>query len=78
MIVTVHTIMIKSGVGSVNKEINGAIIAALMAASEEIRNISAIRIQIMINNRPVSHDNPSITPSAVATPLPPLNEKKTG
>ena len=72
------TIVVNSGAGININVTTGASSAALIAASEEIRNTMAISNQIATNDKPICHDNPSITPSAVATPFPPLNEKNTG
>ena len=51
---------------------------AVRADSEEMRNSSAITIQMPLTARPVGQCRPKNTPRAVATPLPPWKAKNTG
>ncbi len=52
--------------------------AVANADNDEIRHIAATTIQVTTANNPVQGFNPIITPTAVATPLPPLKCKNTG
>ena len=60
------------------KEINGAIAAATKAAKDDFLNLNAITNQIANAQNVTHNDIPSITPNAVATPLPPLKLKNKG
>jgi hypothetical protein len=56
----------------------GAVAAAIRAASEEMRKTSAIASHVAHVSKPTGQEIAIIMPSAVATPLPPLNFKYKG
>ena len=61
-----------------NKAKNGVLAQAMRADNEDIRVIKADKTHVPIAARAIKGFNPNKTPSAVATPFPPLNFSQTG